>query len=651
MADEALINDLAGAAQAIGAFTHEDAFRSLIDAFRAGDRDSFRRLLEERKLVERCELVCEWIRSKECVLLCLELCGPPTDIELPDPREFAAALVRITQDEELVERLAATVEHRDGDGFRALLAELKLERFCHLICHWVCTVRTRLLCRVVCSPEPQRPVYLAEELTALGAVLGRLLENEKAFAQAVKAAESGNCELMRQILVRNDLDQNCTVICEWFCSWRCVRICFTLCRPFPIETTDNPLREAFDFAQAVSKLADNRSALGRLADAVASGDEAAYAGLVDELGLARFCTQLCHWICSFHCRLLCQCVCTPVLRPWFTHIGHFDIYADIDPGTGLTNKGLSYSGLSSNGGPGFGFFDCLELRGFCPVASPIDGTAMKYRFLIAGTNAPITGSRVCNADAGTRLISWPENLAGVAGAVNVPTFQSISIEGSPVPDPVPPAPGAPWQGPSRHVIVPDAQGWIVVDPDSISGGFTTLVGYDTGVDVPGGDPSGGIVAGDPIPAANQKDGADLGIIFEATRVVGSGPIADFSNSLAKVHINNWDAIRALTIQQFLVGPLLGCTPISTALDLNYTTDHELMADWSLSVTSFSSSAPGTVVSGSGPRGASAHQHIDTSTWNPCSYVVSLVTRTSRTTGLFDDVALTTQITFCIGVGG
>jgi len=127
MADERVIRDLTQAAEAVGALARdEDRFRALFDAFRASDQDSYRRLLDEAKLTERCELVCGWLCSKECVLLCQELCGPPVEVELPDPREFADVLVRITADEELVERLANAVLERDGAGFRALVADLKI---------------------------------------------------------------------------------------------------------------------------------------------------------------------------------------------------------------------------------------------------------------------------------------------------------------------------------------------------------------------------------------------------------------------------------------------------------------------------------------------------------------------------------------------
>ena len=71
MADETFIRDLTQAAEAVGALSSdEDRFRALFDAFRASDQDSYQRLLAEAKLSERCELVCGWLGSKECVLLC-----------------------------------------------------------------------------------------------------------------------------------------------------------------------------------------------------------------------------------------------------------------------------------------------------------------------------------------------------------------------------------------------------------------------------------------------------------------------------------------------------------------------------------------------------------------------------------------------------
>jgi len=50
-------------------------FRAAVDAFRAGDGDSFTRLLEQIDYLRYCEDICRWFASKDCVLDCLELFG------------------------------------------------------------------------------------------------------------------------------------------------------------------------------------------------------------------------------------------------------------------------------------------------------------------------------------------------------------------------------------------------------------------------------------------------------------------------------------------------------------------------------------------------------------------------------------------------
>ena len=83
---ESVSQGIVGAGAAIAAFAdNRDSFTALFDSFRAGDRESFRRLLSARNVLEHCEEVCQWVRSKDCVLLCLELAGPPPEGELPTP--------------------------------------------------------------------------------------------------------------------------------------------------------------------------------------------------------------------------------------------------------------------------------------------------------------------------------------------------------------------------------------------------------------------------------------------------------------------------------------------------------------------------------------------------------------------------------------
>jgi hypothetical protein len=652
---DAVDQDLQHAATAVAAFAgDEDRFRALFDAFRAWDADSFQRLLRESNVLERCELVCEWVRSKECVLVCLELAGPPPEGELPQPLEFARVVERVTGDEELVERLASAVSERDREAFGSLVSELDLAPFAHLLCHWVCTIRGRLICRVVCAPEPLPRVHLAAELTRAGQVITQLAANEEAFSSAAGAAAIGNCEVLRAAIAAAGLRDRCEIICEWFCTWRCIRVCLLLCRVFPFGSIEHPLSEAFGFAGVTARLAAQPETLARLTAAVSADNAREFETILNQYELQRYCIQLCHWICVLLCRQFCFCVCPPPTgQPWFTHVGHFNIVSDIDGVSGKTNKSLSYAGLSSGGGPNFAFNGCLELRGFCPVTSPsFPGVHMRYRFLYdkGAGDVPITGAAVCSVEAGTRLIDWPQNIGGIAGAILVPTFQTVKIAGAPQPEPIPPAPGAPWTGPSEHVIFPDPQGWILVDPNAIGGGFQVLIGFETTAVVPGGDPPG-VPAGTAVPAANQRSGTDLSITFEATRV-GVATV-DFSNGLAKIHINNWREVNELGFVEYASGC---CTPIDRTLGVQFTVDHEEMDSgaWSLSITSCSTSAPGVITPTAAtpgvtlsPRGGSGTIAEDTSTWSPCSYTTTLTTRPGLTTGLIDESDHPNSLTFCI----
>ena len=138
----------------------EEVFRAAVDAFRAYDGESMAKLLDRHQLSAHCEIICHWLRSKEAVLLCLELAGPPPlrDESPPDPREFAQLVAKLTADDAMVRLMVDAVEDRDTSAWSTLIEKNDLRRFSHLLCHWVCTVHYRLVCDVVCQPlRVQRP--------------------------------------------------------------------------------------------------------------------------------------------------------------------------------------------------------------------------------------------------------------------------------------------------------------------------------------------------------------------------------------------------------------------------------------------------------------------------------------------------------------
>jgi hypothetical protein len=110
------------------------------------------------KGLEHCHLICRWLCSKHCVFICLKLCGRPEvgedRLDIEEMREFAQRTARIAEDEELLKRLLDAMDREDVEAWRALIAELGLERFCHQLCHWLCFIRCRLVCELLCPPPP-----------------------------------------------------------------------------------------------------------------------------------------------------------------------------------------------------------------------------------------------------------------------------------------------------------------------------------------------------------------------------------------------------------------------------------------------------------------------------------------------------------------
>jgi hypothetical protein len=629
----------------------EKSFVTAYEAFRSGDRKAFQAVLRRLGLASRCHLVCAWIRSKECVFRCFFLCGPPpTTLRPPSPRTLARAIVRITSDEKLVRQLAQAVDKGDRAAFQRIVRAHKLGPICHLFCHWVCYVRYRLVCRWLCDPDLLEPPDLVQELMSAGEALRALLERREVFDQAVAASNENDPQKLGAVIEAAGLAHFCHFICFFFCSWRCVLVCLRLCRRFPPERIEDPIAEALAFAKATRELAQRPADLERLSAAVGAGDDKAFAALVEELRLQRFCLQLCHWLCFVRCRRFCILVCPPIYNhPWFTHVGDFHIYGDIDPATGLTNKSHGH------GGPDFGFFGCLKLRGFCPKYSPaFPGQPMAYRFLYehGGSSTPITGGFLCEVLVGTRYTLWNANPFAL---------QSVRVRGTGATSPTPPPPG-PEPSPPDHYIVPDPQGWVSVDPNALDDGFNGwLAGFASWVGFPGGDPGPpGLAASQPVPAADQKNGVDAAIVFQATRVstiaaVNGGAAPDYTNQLSRIHINNWDEVRLLDLLQFHSGGGNPCSPLSTDLDIEYTVDHELLADWHLELVTaalgVALTSPPSGPTVAAPRGDAGTHHENISSWPTCSYAIRLHTRRRLTDGLLDDPdKFLPEKTFCIGRG-
>src|SRR3954451_3724794 len=437
--DRTLLDEVgAGAKVMASPARDEEVFRAVVDAFRAQDGESMAKLLARHKLADHCEVVCHWLRSKEAVLLCLELAGPPrAEIEPPDPHEFAQVVARLTADEHALALISDAVQEREVDSWRSLIAKYELERFNHLLCHWVTTIHYRLVCDVVCSPvEVQRP-HLIGELRAAGAAIGLMATDRETFGQAAKASLAGDCLTLSSVLERGGFSSYCGFICEFLCSWRCLLLCWRLVRIYPVELPHSLIEEEREFALATGKL--EKAPLDRLAAATLRDDTETLQSLVKEFGYERYVLQFCHWVCFLRCQLFCVCVCPPRTIGVFTKIGA--LYYDTavrshNPGNGLTVADDR------------AFFSTLRLNGGLSV---VDGAPLiEYRFETIATNA-----------TGTPTGSWTKVTAGQIAATSVGAFIR-PIVGPPFIEVIPVWVNNPAAGVFN--ITPDADGWIKVPP-------------------------------------------------------------------------------------------------------------------------------------------------------------------------------------------
>lgn len=325
----------------------------------------------------------------------------------------------------------------------------------------------------------------------------------------------------------------------------------------------------------------------------------------------------------------------PYYDPLFTSVGNFHILSDFNA-DGTANK----SKLGA-GGAGWGFFAHPKLRGFCPKVHPVGGQPMHYRFLyvdpVTSAEKPLVGDLLTPVLVGSKLIQWDVNSDGTLDT----TFQDIEIAGSGATPPL--APGGSGALPS-HVIVPDADGWIAVDQDALDGGFYgPLVRLDSTKVVPGGTAPG---SGAGNPPADPKTGTTVTLIFETTTDPSDPTQTVRQSDTVDVRFNNWTEVRQLDLQEFLGGGAGSCTGLTTTVTPKYTVNHEVVAAWSLSMTSAAAPWSAPALPSGTSSVAATHPAIPVAAWPPCSYVVRLSSRRALTDGEDNDSGNTSIVTFC-----
>ncbi|MEQ1601166.1 MAG: hypothetical protein HOP04_04045 [Methylophilaceae bacterium] len=592
--DHDLYLDVSQTADALGKVAKDEStFRLLVESFRAQDYEEFRELLTRFGLLDRRQLVCSWLCSKECALVCFEMCGlPPKEPAQLNLLGFAELTAKISSNREILGRLAGAVIERDESTFKAIIEKLGVEQYCHYICHWICSMRCRLICEIFYAPT--KPLYLIgcthlmEALQQASLAVARLLKEPATLAGVEKGVLAHDCDMVRSALERAEFQGICRWICHWVCSWRCVRVCLLLCRPFTPVPIEHELVEIQAFAKAVAVLETKPDLVEKLVNAVETENAAAYAELVKKLGYERFCHQLCHWLCRLSCRRFCRCVCPPIdTIPLFTHVGgyHVDpIYGEFQA-NGTTTAGA------------YAFTRVIPLIGILPGWE--SSNTYEYRFQIA----KYPGLAIVDVDAtmisptviGQLEFRYWNGLAWTTGSTNYYANNPGATYDIPQPPPALP------KNVSVNTDV-QAGGWIKVPHDNDltdggggrfipQGGLVNLIttkftkeSFDLTMPAPG------LKAGDSIPAGipPHSEKPTYKIFFEARKQGTFAPV--WANNLDKIAFSNtaykyvrhteWDggtfttrSVCTLDIAEMIVSGSSGCGKQGDHIHALYTCYH------------------------------------------------------------------------------
>lgn len=377
-----VVSLLTSQAEAVARLAQDNGgFSAAFAAFEAKDPSGFSWVLERLELLPYCELICEWLRVKVCVLRCNEICGPVREPEqIPTLEAFARAVARLSDNEEALRRLVDAVGCGDAEAYSAVLNELKLREFCYLFCNWICSVSYRRVCEVVCRGGVVSVGDPVAELRTAAKAMASVVSNKKLVAALNDPAVANNCNALKAVIDDSGLVTQCEFICHWVCSYRRVWTCREICRaPIPVVAGIYAVEEARNFALALRQLTSQPRVLSNLVSAVAKPDAKAYAEIIGRIGLGPYCLQICGWVTSVVCHEVCTCVC-PQQGSYFTAIGGYLYETQID-------SALPSTGLTIGGGP-LAFYGTLRLNG--SLQQELYGQPLEYSFWYQAITAAST---------------------------------------------------------------------------------------------------------------------------------------------------------------------------------------------------------------------------------------------------------------------
>lgn len=585
--------------------SNEKLLRRVVDAVSCGDGDDYRAAINELKLNDYCHLLCHWVCAIIFRRVCERICTPirePLADAASEIRAASRVFSKLLENEKALQEISKAAVELDCGLLGSSIQAAGFAPWCETICCWICVWWCAYACREVCGvPDPIRiEVDEIEEARNFALAARKLAAQPRALGELVKAVRNRDAKAYGEIVARYGLRPYCYQLCAWVCSGICYEFCICVCPP----TANPPLFYQVGNFDIYSQI-DPTS--GRTDTSLARTGLMPYGGgpnfaFFEQLQLGGWCPatspafpgtpMMFRFLYAKNQTTLAGAI-TSTVQATITVASNAGI-----PATPF-NISVCYSDapyenaeiMTVKNAATTTWTVVRGVEGSTPAASVPVGA------IVAINPQPITGSLVDTPiQVGAHTIMWPPpTLVGP----NIPTLEPVYV--GPGTDPPPPA-VLPWYPPA-HYIQPDVTtGWVDVDQTLAAGGVSIFLWFDSTQVTPATCEiptpcfgTLGTIAGSPVPAANQAVGTDGTIIFQASRVGVTAPV-DYSNSLCKIHINNWALVNNLWFVEF--GKSSCCNPIDSTLSVEFTVDHEEMdaGAWSLFITSCSASAPGCISS-------------------------------------------------------
>lgn len=152
------------------------------------------------------------------------------EMDYEELEKSGEAISKLIADRKVFENVLEAYKSRDAPKFHKALIELKIEKYCVVICRLICRWVYLRFCRMVCRNYPLPSKFMdVEEMRKFGEIEAKLSKDRKTLDNLIEVYESQDVEKFQGLLKRLELTHFCVFICSRIRILICERDCRILC--------------------------------------------------------------------------------------------------------------------------------------------------------------------------------------------------------------------------------------------------------------------------------------------------------------------------------------------------------------------------------------------------------------------------------------